>query len=303
MTPPVSSSSEDPLGTPSDTMSDDGTITLRSVKSEPSDSGTLCVELLDSELAYKCWKTAYANLKAYVEKHEKLPTSRKCAWISKQRALYKKEKLYSWQIEELESIKGWTWDYRMDAWYRIYDKVKVIIENKLPIKGSRYYKWYIRQRKDYKEGDLEREKIDALERIKNWKWAIAHNSWDIKFKQVVELYRLDKENALRLECTWISRQRKRYNDGSMSDYEKRAIETSFDNWSWDNRKIRWQNGYDEIMQYVTERGYFPVRYKNNWLKWQVRAYKSGNMDKSRMAELEKIPGWKKYAGRIKKPAK
>ncbi len=90
MEPQVSSSSEDPLKTSSvmvsndDTISNDDTVSLHSIESS---TDTRRDASFDSELACICWKTAYANLKAYVEQHGKLPTARECAWVSKQRVL------------------------------------------------------------------------------------------------------------------------------------------------------------------------------------------------------------------------
>jgi len=81
--------------------------------------------------------------------------------------------LEDWQLKLLKSINFKFDDARESLWMDRYKEYKPVIEGnkgKIPTSNKEAVKWAQSQKRRYKEGTLEKDRINLIEKIKFWSW-------------------------------------------------------------------------------------------------------------------------------------
>jgi superfamily II DNA or RNA helicase len=107
------------------------------------------------------------------------------SWATKQRKLYVESKLSKEQIKLLEDIEGWTWvsQYSISFTKPWNDRFELLLEyiekygvekinTKIVYKDFLLGSWVKKQRYQFKNNKLSKEKIELLENIKGWLWKV-----------------------------------------------------------------------------------------------------------------------------------
>jgi hypothetical protein len=140
------------------------------------------------------WNEGYSHLLKFVEQegHSRVPGNYKTnngyslgKWVVSQISDLKKSKLTTEQIENLEQIKGWTWDKLILEWYEGYYHLKRFVEleghSRVPSTYKVYFftlgRWPRHQRNKFKSSKLIPEKINRLESLKGWFWNLKDEQW------------------------------------------------------------------------------------------------------------------------------
>lgn len=169
-------------------------------------------------------------------------------WLSKQRRDYKKGVLSKEKIELLERV-DMVWDLAEKKWNDIYKiaqqyykensnlNVPVICNYKKVDLGT----WIITQRKNYKQGGLDDNQVDLLNKI-GMEWDPIRNYkyiWDENYKIVKDFY--NKYNHLYIPTNYISKdgvnigrwlyeQKLKYKRNKLSDDRKRKLDLLDESW-------------------------------------------------------------------------
>ncbi len=134
------------------------------------------------------WAKGFEKLKRYVEQNDNPRVHNRYTdedgfklggWVSNRRMEYRKGKLARDRIQQLESIKGWVWDPIEADFQEGLEKLKRYVEQndnpRVPTSytdedGFKLGTWINNRRMEYKNGQLEPDRIQQLESIKGWVW-------------------------------------------------------------------------------------------------------------------------------------
>ncbi len=183
-------------------------------------------------------------------------------WIITQRIVYKEGKLEPDKIVKLEAI-GMVWDVFRDQWNNMYKLAQEYYEEhnnlKVPFDyvmktGENLGNWIRTQRKVYKEGKLEPDKIVKLEAI-GMEWPVVkikeeQLTWKEWYDLAVSYY--EENNNLKVPAVyvtktgenlgnWISTQRKVYKEGKLE--ADKIVKLEAIGMVWDAFKDQWNNMY------------------------------------------------------------
>jgi superfamily II DNA or RNA helicase len=101
------------------------------------------------------------------------------SWINGQRTNYANGKLSQFYIECLEELPGWVWNPKQAAWTTNYLMLCEFVQEYGHAKVPDHYrhletqlgKWVGKQRQKFKNGLLEAERINLLEKLPGWIWS------------------------------------------------------------------------------------------------------------------------------------
>jgi superfamily II DNA or RNA helicase len=98
------------------------------------------------------------------------------SWVSTQRMNYDKGKLSAERIALLKDIPGWTWDGQLAKWMEMFDRLVAFEEEfghtSIPRNhpDKKLGSWVRTQRKRWRQGVLEDERINKFKDLKSWEW-------------------------------------------------------------------------------------------------------------------------------------
>jgi hypothetical protein len=98
-------------------------------------------------------------------------------WQSQQRKYYKNKTLSKERVKALEATEGWVWDSdkfeeNLVQWAAIYNKLgRTPSQSSKNADEKRLGQWQSKQRGYYKNKTLSKERVKALEAIKEWVWS------------------------------------------------------------------------------------------------------------------------------------
>jgi hypothetical protein len=264
------------------------------------------------------WEEGYLNLEVFSkqENHARVPMSYMAPngfalgrWVRKQRAC--KDKLDVDKIARLEALPDWAWDGKQAAWEEGYRQLRIytkeegearVREGYTTRDGYQLRTWVAHQRAQ--KDELAADRIARLEALPGWVWDARDARWEDGCREL-EKYIEEKgdarvPNGFRTHGgyvlgTWVTHQRKKR---TMLSTERVARLEALSGWAWDDQDARWDDGYQQLVGYVREKG--DARVPNgfitsdgyalrNWVTAQ-RALK-GKLPAYRIAKLEALPGW------------
>lgn len=206
------------------------------------------------------WETFFSLLHEFVEEagHALVPqgTASKpykgkdlARWVNRQRTQYNKGQLEPARIEKLESVSGWVWNISEASWekylqllgqfVREHGHVRVPREPKL-YKGLGLASWVQSQRTNFKNGNLDQQRITQLESIPHWTWDPHTSLWEDSYSALVTFTsehgvavppRTYVVNGLKLGV-WVGSQRQKYKKGLLSQECIDRLE-SLNGWTWE----------------------------------------------------------------------
>ena len=234
-------------------------------------------------------------------------------WLITQRRNYKLHKLIKEKIDLLNDL-DMVWSLYDLQWYEYYDLAKKFHKENgnllVPIRyitddNKKLGSWISHQRRNYKSGNLIKEKIDLLEKI-GMIWDPAEMTWIETFKIAKQYYEENKNLNIPDVFfyknvslgSWIQTQRYNYNQGTLTDSQiKRLNEIGME---WDpirSQKYIWDKNYNTISEFYKKYKhlYIPINYISKdgvnigvWLYDQKLKYAKNELNEYRKAKLDKL---------------
>jgi superfamily II DNA or RNA helicase len=233
------------------------------------------------------------------------------SWQSWQRQHYKSGKLDTERIKRLEDI-GFNWNLLEGAFEKGFQETLRYKEQTGDANAPTLYKtpdgynlgsWQSRQRRNYKDGKLDTERITRLEKI-GFKWVLLEEAFEKGFQETLRYKKqTGHANARGVYTTpdgyrlgaWQNSQRQYYKNGKLNTERiKRLVEIGF---KWDQFEDDFKKGFQETIKYKEQTGEpnAPNRYSTqdgynlgNWQQTQRQSYKNGKMDTDKAKRLEEI---------------
>lgn len=258
------------------------------------------------------WDERFGELVAYKEVYgdanvpDSWPENKQlAAWVSNQRHLSKKGKLFDTRISRLESV-GFYFDWLAEHWTEMFEHLKKYrakqgncnVAYNDP-QESGLGKWVTGQRRLYKEGNLPSDKSRLLDGI-GFSWNVIDDNWATNFSE------LEKFKAKYGNCNvpyvyeenpglsnWCNSQRTAYNQERISTDRIEKLERI--GFVWDTTDSRWHARYRELAGFQESHGHCNTPQKDErfkllseWCSTQRRSYKNKKLTDQRRRLLEKI---------------
>jgi hypothetical protein len=253
------------------------------------------------------WLEMYGKLLEFIKSagHPSPPRNHELLgnWVSKQRHDYSINKLKSRNVSLLESIPGWTWDQRDSNWQEMYHELCDYAKNTgtVNLYGSSnpiLSNWVSHQRRFNKQSSLSKERIELLESIKGWTWDEQESKWSKKFQELCD-YTTETGSATpprnhKSLGTWISNQRKHYNNNTLLDTRINLLE-GLNGWTWNKLTSQWHTMHKELLKYYKECGHAHLpplpRSLKQWESRQKELYSIDKLSNEQIYLLESLNGW------------
>ena len=266
------------------------------------------------------WDEMYLQAKMYYQEYGNLLAPAKYVtadgiklgyWISRQRKEYKTNYLSSERISLLEDI-GMIWSIYDVNWYENYDLARqYYMQNGnlfIPLlyttnRGVKLGSWIGKQRKQYKEGKLPKDKIELLEKI-GMTWSIFDVQWNEYYELAAEYYREHGNLLIPLRYktaddkklgSWISHQRRSFKSGKLSAERIKMLEQI--GIAWDGMSATWDSMYKLARKYYEENHNLSISsttftYQNaslgSWIVTQRKNYSEGRLTDEQIYMLNAI---------------
>lgn len=248
------------------------------------------------------------------------------AWTRGQRQ--RRESLTQEQCAKLEAVPGWAWNRFDAAWNESYGRLVQWAATHGDVKIPRGYRtstgfefgqWPAIQRREYRAGTLDPERIALLEALPGWSWNPARDSFDTGYSYLEAfLKETGSASPSQSEIThdgyklgfWVQAQRRGYQLGKLSPERINALE-ALKGWTWNPRDARWLAGFALLNRFAASNGHVqvPRNYRTAggdllgcWVSNQRVAKRAGQLSAERIAALESIHGWTWWAKRNDKCA-
>ena len=262
------------------------------------------------------WNAQLEYLKEYLDKFNLLPeyninypTDNKLgAWCSRQRSLYRENKLSKNKINQLESI-GFIWEPLKSNWEKQFRYLEQYVNenNHFPDSNTIYPLennlglWCINQRFLYNNNRLSKDRIIQLESI-GFIWDSIDQDWEKQFTYLQEYNKIFNTFPAQKEeypsgnnlGNWLSSQRHLYFKNKLSDKYISKLESI--GMIWSPKIHKWDLQFKYLKEFIDKYGIFPKTGQeyptgnklSNWCGTQRNMYEKGSLSKDRFDKLESI---------------
>lgn len=268
------------------------------------------------------WHAAIAKLRAFAarEGHARVPArsveagTPLGAWVSHQRARWRRGRLSADQIAEFEAVPGWSWEPYRDDWSAATAALLEFVaregHSRVPRahveEGVRLGGWINERRAEWRAGRLSSERVAELEAIPGWIWDPADDDWAIAVTALRgfaareghgRVPRGHVEAGVKLG-TWVTDRRSENRAGRMRAERVAELE-AVPGWTWDPGADDWAAAVAAFRSFVDREGHARVPRGHvescvrlgSWMAQRRADWRAGRLDAGRVAELEALPSW------------
>lgn len=264
------------------------------------------------------WEYGFSNLKKYVEtsgncqvpmKYQDSKGFKLATWISTQRS--NRNSISAERQALLETLEGWSWDPRNDAWEKGFVHLRNFSEQNGDCSVARSYQtsdgyqlgvWVSNNR--HKRNAISLERRLRLEALPGWTWDAIDYAWEVGFARLREYSEVNGNSLVAEDFrssdeyplgSWVKTQRGRKD--RMQREQQLRLE-ALCGWTWKPRDEAWEKGYRCLRQFSEQNGtcLIPQKYRTSdgfnlgaWVTKQRANQKKLPLE--RIKALELIDGW------------
>jgi hypothetical protein len=226
-------------------------------------------------------------------------------WVSKQRDRYKKNRVLPHQVEQLESLPGWSWDPLNESWTSFWERCSNLSStNPMLKRGSiptDLLEWMKDQRERFQVGKLSAERISMMELLPDWLWNPKTDLWKLIYSEYINWAKHNNPNSIPKGVVfagangraWSENMRTRYRKGLLSEEQITLLEL-VPGWEWNRQDKKWQENFKTVQRLAGTDGFVHKNLPPNiaeWLRTQRRRKLNGTIPKAEIELLEQLPGW------------
>lgn len=237
-------------------------------------------------------------------------------WVNTVRGHFKEGVLVdSERIAALESLPGWSWDVRADAWRAHFDSLAgwaSVHGHASPsagavVDGFDLGRWVHKQRIAVRSGRLDAGRCAELRALPGWVDHEREAGWEEGYARLVA-WAASHEGAIPAQTVvlgdgytlggWVTTQRERYRRGRLDVRRVERLE-AISGWGWSPVLEAWSAGYRQLRDFARREGHaaVPLDFVDGgfplgaWVGTQRGLRGRGVLAADRVAALEALPGW------------
>jgi hypothetical protein len=253
------------------------------------------------------WEENYAELKAFAKEngHAQVPYSPGGlgSWLYVQRAAHNRGSLSRRRTNLLEEV-GVVWEPDSDRWNTHLAELRAFKKANghcnVP-KESSLGSWVGGQRQSYAKGKLDQDRIEALEKL-GFVWNTHQASWDEKYEELRVFVEENGHALVHIDTDlgkWLNKRCCKYRQGKLSQEETQKLEAQ--GVIWDRRDVRWEENYQQLVQFEKEHGHTLVPRSHPLGQWVLtQRHRKATLSQERINKMDAIGFiWdaSEYAGR------
>jgi superfamily II DNA or RNA helicase len=166
------------------------------------------------------------------------------SWVSKQRQLRRDGMLPEERVRYLESLDGWSWHPKREAWEDGYQALISYVKRqghavvpKDHVEGDfKLGAWVGQQRTAYKDGHIRPDRMERLQALPSWSWSRRDLWWEEGYAHLRQFYQREGHTTIRPNYVendfklgrWVANQRTR----SKNQPERAKRLEEFPDWYW-----------------------------------------------------------------------
>ena len=281
------------------------------------------LEDIESAVAAQCidglvskWETHYAELLQFNVKYGHMNVPRYCeeypmlgSWVDNQRSAKNRGILYA-ERERLLNQAGFRWSDQQSNWDERYLELLRFKEknghtNASPTDSEHQSLgiWVMYQRKSFKEGTLDPERVRKLNDA-GFEWDAHEKRWWDRYQELLDFKEFHGHCNVPTQCLekpvlgrWVTTQRTQRSKGNLdSDYEKLLTDIGFE-WEAPRTDVReiWNKRFEELQKFKEQNGHceVPARHKENrslgaWLTKQRTLRRNGSLSDEYQQKLTNL---------------
>lgn len=204
----------------------------------------------------------------------------------------------------MESLKTMVVVNTTDSWNERYGELVEFYEKKghskvRPSDGKSFHIWTTKQRGDWRDGTLSKERIQLLDEIE-FIWDLQEGLWQKNFSKLVkQLEKYPSGSTKRAEVMshrethigrWCGTQRTLFVKGELLKHRMEALDSL--DFIWDFLDHRWQHRVDQLEEFVRTNGHarVPKSYGElgTWVHARIEDHKCGRLSLDKVKQLESL---------------
>lgn len=234
-------------------------------------------------------------------------------WVSLQRQGYRSGKLAEDRRQRLDAIPEWTWNPIDDLWEAGFRHAQRYAEAEGTSRVPQQYEttdgfnlgsWVATQRRRYRKGVLEPDRIHRLAGLPGWTWGSLDTRFEEGLRLLEEFTRQHGHARIPRNYMvgdfnlglWSANLRARWH---LLERDRRRRLKALLGWSEAPHEARWETGIRHLREYVEAHGTaavprpyavdgFPL---GSWVMTKRQEIKNGKLALDRRKALEALPGW------------
>lgn len=236
-------------------------------------------------------------------------------FLNTTRLAYKSGALSPDRVAALESLGGWSWDVRDDAWESHLGALvswAAAHGHACPshgdlVEGFDLGRWVSKQRVRLRAGALEPSRAQRLRAVPGWVDHEREAGWEQGYAALVS-WAAAHDGAAPPQSTvtddgyglgsWVATQRERRRRGRLDPAREARLDV-LESWEWSPRTEAWPAAYEAVAAWAARHGSARVPdgaevegfALGPWVVTQRMAYQRGRLEPARAAALEALPGW------------
>lgn len=264
------------------------------------------------------WETNFAALQRFIAEHGHCFPSSKYrsadgvqlgVWLNNQRRAQRSNQLAPERVLRFENLPGWAWNRPDTRWEDKYIELTDHLresDGQYPHTKTVLGRWVHRQRRLFKDRQLDATRTQRLAALPNWTWNALDAQWDDNIAALREyVSRTGHAHPPQSHITdngfqlgrWVSDQRRQRTQ--LSD-ERRAQLQAMPGWIWNTREAQWQEFISKLSAFAAEHGHsYPPRdpsrpdlVKLNQTVVSIRRpERKSRLTAEQRRQLEALPGW------------
>lgn len=218
------------------------------------------------------WDNMYAELKAFINEHKRMPKYSENAvleeWCSTQKTK-RKDGMLSEEKQNLLDDIGFVWNKFDHAWEQGFKELKIFyLKNKRepvgkgsntskPKKEALAAKWLGHQRDAYRKGLLSEDRIERLSPyVKSWDLA-SDTLWEEQFNKFKDFVLKNKKFPMdqgdeQWIYRWINKQKTIYEAGELKQEYADRLDGVYKDWSLTGKERLWKTQYALLEKFLEE---------------------------------------------------
>jgi len=234
--------------------------------------------------AISTWEDSYLKLKKFINKNNRIPTTKEFYWMAQQRNFFKNGKLSEEQILLLNQLHPELLTSKLKTEEVLIKELEVLVSSLGKAPSTSQFYWLSQKKHEFNKGKLSKELIRKINLILPNYLQEKTKTWEESFDEIKEFYNKNKRfpTFKETKSQWLRVQKTTYREGKMPQSrinEIKNLDPTF--FEYKKEIITWEDQLKTFKIFVREHNRLPKQREFSWFSNQRLLFKSGKLSKER----------------------